>query len=294
LSAEDYERLAKAYLRITDTILPERVVGFYVVGSAALGAYRPGRSDVDFVALLDRRLTSLEVAGLRLVHLLSGAACAVAAVARGHSALTGTCNGVFVVADDLAKSVAEIVPIASHTAERFHVGAGFDVNPVVWKTLADGGVRLRGPEVDDLDLRLDAEALRSWNLQNLESYWRPWAEQVLRAPGVSLRLRHRWWTAWGVLGAPRLHHTIETGEVISKEAAGEYALTVFDSQWHPIVEGALAYRRGASPGRSLGNPTQRLHRAAEFVLHVVESAHCATHGAKYKTGSIDEDDFVPE
>ena len=32
---------------------PESVTGFYLVGSVALGAYRPGRSDVDFVAVLD-------------------------------------------------------------------------------------------------------------------------------------------------------------------------------------------------------------------------------------------------
>ena len=43
------------------------------------------------------------------------------------------------------------------------------------------------------------------------------------APQRRFALRPCYWTAWGVLGAPRLHCTIATGEVISKEAAGEYA-----------------------------------------------------------------------
>ena len=51
----------------------------------------------------------------------------------------------FVVAADLTKLVSAIVPVASHTGEQFNAGAGFDVNPVVWKTLAVNGVCLRGP-----------------------------------------------------------------------------------------------------------------------------------------------------
>ncbi len=275
MNARDFERLANMYLRVADAILPGRITGFYVVGSAALGHYRPGRSDVDFVALLDRRWSSAELAGARLIHLVSGASCAIAAIARGHSPLTGTCNGVFVVAADLTKPVSAIVPVASHTGKQFNAGAGFDVNPVVWKTLAVNGVCLGGPKVDDLHIQLDNEALRLWNLRNLESYWRPWAEQVLRVPGIGTRLRHRWWTSWGVLGAPRLHHTINTGEVISKEFAAEYALSEFDSRWHPIIEEGLAYRTGKPRDPSLGTPTRSLRCAAEFVLHVVESAHRA-------------------
>ncbi|MBO0694234.1 MAG: nucleotidyltransferase domain-containing protein, partial [Acidimicrobiaceae bacterium] len=42
------------YLRLADLWLPGRVTGWYLVGSLALDAFRPGRSDVDFVAVLDR------------------------------------------------------------------------------------------------------------------------------------------------------------------------------------------------------------------------------------------------
>lgn len=39
------EHGAMAYLRLADRLLPGRVVGFYLVGSAALDSFRPGRSD---------------------------------------------------------------------------------------------------------------------------------------------------------------------------------------------------------------------------------------------------------
>jgi hypothetical protein len=122
VSVHDYERLARMYLRLVDTMLPERVVGFYVVGSAALGEHRPGRSDVDFVAVLDRHLEPSELVTLRFFHLLSVLNCAVPAVGRGHSPLTGTCNGVFVLAADLEKPVGGIAPVASHTAGNFCLG----------------------------------------------------------------------------------------------------------------------------------------------------------------------------
>lgn len=269
-SAAHYEPIARSYLRLADSILPGRIVGFYLVGSAALGAYRPGRSDLDFVALLDGAAARATLARLRALHLLSAAHCTAGALRRRHSPLTGTCNGVFLAADDVGTPLASIEPVASHTAERFQVGAAFNLNPVEWKTWAERGIRLRGPDVAELGLEVDAAELRAWNVRNLASYWRPWAEQVLGGPGTML-LRARWWTAWGVLGAPRLHCTIATGEVVSKEAAGDYALSVFDSAWHPIIEEGLAYRRGMPKAGSVGRPGACLRRAAEFVLHVVDA-----------------------
>ena len=39
----------------------------------------------------------------------------------------------------------------------------------------------------------------------------------------------------GVLGAPRLHCTIATGTIITKEGAGQYALNTFDREWHHLI-----------------------------------------------------------
>ena len=62
------ERLAAAYLDLVDDLLPGRVEGFYVVGSAALGAFDADHSDVDFIAVLDRPLGRDEVRKLRVAH----------------------------------------------------------------------------------------------------------------------------------------------------------------------------------------------------------------------------------
>ena len=71
----------------------------------------------------------------------------------------------------------------------------------------------------------------------------------------------------------RLHHTIATGDVISKEAAGEYALDVFDARWHPVIYEALAYVR-MEPNRLRVSADERSRLTSEFVLHVVDASRC--------------------
>ena len=95
---------------------------------------------------------------------------------------------------------------------------------------------------------------------------------VENSPLGWFRLRPRWSTAWGVLGAPRLHHTITTGEVISKEAAGEHALDVFPPRWHPLIGEALAYWR-KQPVRLKTSAAERGRLTTEFVLEVIAESH---------------------
>ena len=68
---------------------------------------------------------------------------------------------------------------------------------------------------------------------------------------------------WGVLGISRLAYTRATGQIASKSAAGEWALTAFDPRWQPIIEEALAYRRG-EPSK-YRNPFARRRDALAFV-----------------------------
>jgi hypothetical protein len=231
------------------------------VGSAALGAFHPGRSDVDLLAVVDG---GVELRRLRALHLLSGTNGLARAVAKRHGPATGTCNVAFVGQRDLRQPVTEIRPIASHVGHRFTAGAAFDVNPVTWKVLREHGVRVRGPAPADLGLDPQPEVLRDWNLANLESYWRAWAEALLRRRTT---LRPRWTVAWGVLGPPRLHHTVATGGVVAKEEAGAYALDTFDRRWHPLIREAVGYREGRPRDRCV-----RWRHTGRFALEVVEDA----------------------
>jgi hypothetical protein len=248
------------------------ITGFYVTGSVALGAYREGRSDIDFVAVLNSETSRPVLSRLRLLHAVSTASTGWAAIRSRHSVFSGTCNGVFIRSNHLNRPPSTIVPVASHCGIEF-AGGGSPINPVDWKVLAERAVTVRGPSPESLDLLSEPELLRPWNRANLDSYWRPLAERLLIARHAhGMRYRPRWFTAWGVLGAPRLHYTIATGDVISKEAAGEYALDVFDPEWHPIIREGLDYWRGEPANPVFGDLQTRARRTGEFILQTISSA----------------------
>jgi hypothetical protein len=267
---------AQRYLRQLDRLLPGAVVGLYVVGSVALGGYRRRRSDLDFVGVLDSGIERECVARLRIGHAVSGLATGLRAFAEGRSPLTGALNGVFIRESDLARPVTQIRPVASQVGTEFRSGrAGSDLSPVAWKVLSEKGIPIRGPRPSALDLCPEPERLRSWTAGNLDTYWRPWVERVTRSPVRRFAVRPRYWTAWGVLGVPRLHCTIATGEVISKEAAGEYALNEFAPRWRPLIEEALGYWR-EEPEHLPLSAGQRARMTTEFVASVVEDGKCLT------------------
>src|SRR5262245_45505061 len=215
--------LVGRYLGQVDLAIPGAIQGFYVVGSTALGAFRPGRSDVDFVAVLGDRLDAAELRRLRRAHRRLYAADLASALLRLPWRWPLTCNGVFVRWADLSRPPLAAVPIASHTAWQFAAGRGFDVNPVTWRVLAERGIAVRGPAPDRLGIHRDEAELRQWCLRNLDGYWRRWASSVLHWRREVARASFLQGAVWGVLGAPRLHRTVLEGDIVSKEAAGEYA-----------------------------------------------------------------------
>lgn len=261
------DRNTRRYLAVADRLMPGRVAGFYLVGSAAVGAWRPNVSDIDFIAVVDG---DVSMRRLRALHVLGNVTAAVRAAGRADPAIPETVNGAFVAAADLGKPVTTIRPLASHSGSSFKAGRGFEVNPVVWKVLRESGIPVRGPEPALLGLDPEPDRLREWNLGQLRGHWRSWGEQLRSGPprGRPFVPAHRA-AAARVLGPPRLHRTVVSGEVISKEAAAEYALDTFGDRWRPLIRTALDHRDGRSGAMA---PEELLRAAGEFTLEVVADA----------------------
>lgn len=264
------KRHAGRCLTVAQLLFPRRVVGFYLVGSVALGGYRPNQSDIDFVAVLSDHRPG-DCRRVRALQFASGVLTAGKWIVRGNLFAPDTCNGVFVEQGQLSWPVSSIRPIAGYSGLGLECGSAFDVNPVQWKVFAERGLALKGPAPGDLSLDPEPHTLRQWNLDNLDSYWRPLAAPCLA--GCSPMSRHMPSPAvlsWVVLGPVRLHHTVATGEVATKDEAGVYALATFASEWHPIIREALAAQRGLGISTRLDEDAYR--RVGAFAMHVIESA----------------------
>ncbi len=228
------QTVVEAYLEAVDHEAPGLIEGLYLTGSAALGEFRPHTSDIDFLAV-----TSAEPDAM-----------AVVALGRAHARLRQSCprpsfDGRYVTWNDLAHDPCEARPGPYSHVGRFKARGQGDCNPVTWHTLASHGVRCRGLEPADVPIWTDSSALFSWTLDNFDRYWRPLLRRAHRFPDPwSLTAFTSYGAAWVVLGVCRLHYTLATGRIGSKEDAGCYGIRTFPEPWHRVLNEALRIRRG--------------------------------------------------
>ena len=72
---ERVQGVVDAYLEAVDAEVPGLVEGLYPTGSTALGEFRPGTSDIDFVAVTPNPPTAAAVAALGRAHTRLRARC---------------------------------------------------------------------------------------------------------------------------------------------------------------------------------------------------------------------------
>jgi len=246
-----------AYARLVDEKLPGRIGGLYLSGSLALDDYQTGRSDIDFVAVSDTALQGSELEMLRRVH-----------TELRRTAPGPELDGVYLTWSALAAApVGLSVPYCLRG--RFGANGDFAVNPVTWRLMHRHALPLRGPAKPVV--RDDDQMLREWCRENLRTHWGSWV-RCARGYGVHrLCSLTRELVVWGVLGVARAHAAIRTGDMISKTAAGAYALDVFPSRWSAIVREALA-GRGGDDRSSYRNIFARRRDLLAFTEYVISDA----------------------
>jgi hypothetical protein len=82
----------------------------------------------------------------------------------------------------------------------------------------------------------------------------------------------------------RLHYTLATEQITSKEGAGVYALDAFPDRWHHVVNECLRIRRG-KPNPLYRNPAARRRDALTFISMVIDDAQALGTSAKAPTWS---------
>jgi hypothetical protein len=252
--------VTRRYLELADELLGERVVGLYLVGSVALDDYRPGQSDVDFLAVTEEPLAEGDADAVGAVH---------ERLAEDES--LPLFEGSYVTWAQLAGDPGEASDLLT-CHEGKVAGEEAEATPLLWHTLAQAPVAVRGPE--EPEVWTDTEALKAWVRANLDDYWASWVARQRKLLGRGTMRLGDWAVGWGVLGIPRLHYTLATGEVTSKTAAGEYALETFDDAWAPIITEALRLRReeGEQSEDYRRRPLTRRRDALAFMDHVLADA----------------------
>mgnify|MGYP001176945737 CR=1 FL=1 len=253
--------VADRFLAGLDQVLPGRIVGFVVTGSAVLGDWRPGRSDLDFIALTETPLSEGEIAALASFH-------------RGfkRSSPQPDLDGFYITHAQLSVDPRGLVVprvvdgvLLAHDA--------YAANPVAWCTVARNPWLLRGhlPRT----VWNDGLVLGDWCRSNLEGYWSRWVKRARTSFVDAVYSLGRDAASWGVLGVARIHATLATGEIISKSAAACYALSRFGPAWANVIHEAAAYREGACARHRKGSdlrPFRRRTLALDFMDMAIADA----------------------
>ena len=64
----DVNELLKEYFNLFESKLPNFIEGYYIYGSVSLGAFTYGFSDIDFIAVVKRKATDLDINFLKEIH----------------------------------------------------------------------------------------------------------------------------------------------------------------------------------------------------------------------------------
>jgi hypothetical protein len=233
----------RTYLDAVDAKLPGYVRGLYVIGSFALGDWQPGASDIDTV-------------------ILTSGPAEEAVLAEIHAGMPAAPSFDGFYAGSVPLPFRSVVPFVVNG--EFHGGEPCgEVTPLTWLTLQRYGVRVRGPAVADLGLRVDPDEVRQYNLDNLRDYWLPLVAGIppLSGPVPADAV------VWLVLGPARLHHTLAHGDIISKAAAAEHLAGLFPHH-AGLARRAVEHRAGVPHEFTADD----LHAAAESVREVVADA----------------------
>jgi hypothetical protein len=212
-------------------VLGERFVGMYLYGSLAAGDFSPDRSDIDFVVVTDGELSGAPLSALTEMH---------DHFAAGDSSWATEIDGSYIPRDALRR-------YDPGTAEHPHVERGvgklrvehFGPDWVIQRhVLREHGVALAGPAPRTLidpvgpdDIRRAARALA------LE-VWAPLGENP-----AELAHWHRGAQVYAILTMCRMLHTLETGALVSKQAAGLWARSALGELWVPLIDRALAWKK---------------------------------------------------
>ncbi|TMR88470.1 DUF4111 domain-containing protein [Nonomuraea basaltis] len=228
------DAIVETYLSVADVEAPGLVEGLYLEGSAALDDYRPGTSDVDFVAVT---AASPPIEALERIHTRLGA----------HPF-----EGVYLTWDDFRHNPSDLEGRPQAHGGKLDPRGG--VNPITWHTVAHHGVTCRGPKPAELDIWSDPAALAAWTDDNLDRYWRRLVTRAARPlTRWGLVTLGGYGTVWIVTGVSRLHYTLATGGITSKTGAARHALEAFPERWHRVLNEALRLRADDSAQPSLGS-----------------------------------------
>ncbi len=254
---ETCSRVIQSEVRTLQTesqrVLGEKLVGFYLHGSLALGGFNPDRSDINIVAVTKQRIDiDLKYTLVSLLLRLSKMPCPVS---------------IHFVAQHAIFPFQQPLPYDLFYREEVRERVQQEMRNDIWKHWNDS------TEYDP-ELTIIFTVLQ---LYGICLFGEPSAKALPTVPEHAFRdaLVTEVQTAQQsplhdpisfVLNACRAAAYLREHTILSKDAGGMWGLASLPEQYHPLIQQLLALYRGERPGRPVGHAALQ-----DFVAYVRET-----------------------
>jgi hypothetical protein len=225
---EPVQPIIKDFLQLTEQRLVRLIHASYIVGSIALGEFNEHFSDIDFVTVLSRMATPIELGHLRAIH---------QSIDKTHP--QWKMSGSYIPTGGLGKPGKGLQPYPHFHDGRLCPATHREINSVTWWELKNCGIPVVGTPSANLQCTVNWDELIMEMRENMNTYWRSWTCQ----PGRVAILYSNWGIQWAVLGVLRQYFTFKENTITTKVKAGEYALGSLPQRWHPLIREAIQIRK---------------------------------------------------
>ena len=232
---ERVNQILNEYFDLFESRLPNVLKAYVIFGSVSLGAFNDGFSDIDFVAVVNRKFTEADLGVLKEVH-------NSIKIQYPKTDLMG----MYVMEYDLSFEHENTKSCPCFIDGIFKGYQRFEKNSIDAYQLKKYGITIKGQGSENLKYTVDWDILIHNMRDNINTYWFNWENGCKKFPSSKFfcLLLSLGMVEWGVLGVTRLYYTFKEGDMTSKVGAGEYALKTVPQRWHKIINESMRLRKG--------------------------------------------------
>ncbi|HDR7687237.1 nucleotidyltransferase domain-containing protein [Bacillus toyonensis] len=250
LPAEVKQLMEQYIVGLKEIFLDGKIVGVYVYGSIALGAFHIETSDVDFVAVLNDSVNEAEKQQIVELH-----------KKMSESTLGKRMDGMYIPLADLGKYNHEINEYVYCADGKANIGH-WDINAVTWWTLKNQGITVIGKEVEDLPLQIKWDDVVNTMQYNVEQYWSEKAKQ----PYLFFIEE---WVESAVVTMGRILYTLDHKTIVSKDRGLQYLLQRSAKEWEPLLKEVERMRYDPKEKKKL-SIWRRADMTKRYLLSLIE------------------------
>ncbi len=227
---DDVNAILGEVLTGVQVILGDNFVGMYLDGSLASGDFSYETSDIDFVVATARDVSAAQMAALAEMH---------GRIGQTDSKWAIQVEGAYIPLPALRR-------YDTHNATHPYIDRGasnlrwehLDIDWVIHRyVLYNWGVALTGPPSRSLIDPVTPDELRQATADLLAYWWAPMLDDPTHLGRDGSR-------TYAVMTMCRALYTLQLGDVVSKPAAGRWALAHLDERWAALIESAMGWENG--------------------------------------------------